>query len=185
MHPTSAPAPPGWSLGIARRRARPLGAQAKPYLAATSAADRRFAAVFAVLRNPGLSPFVRGGVPRTTRLDRIDNYRENWWCAPSEGDEGGGLTACFPGPQRAEARLEQAKLRAAGPAPNYLARQVLDYARSNPGDPRIPEALALAVRATRFGCVDADTTKWSRAAFALLHRQYPASPWAKATRYGY
>ena len=37
-------------------------------------------------------------------------------------------------------------------APNYLVAQVLAWAKRAPGDPRVPEALHLAVRSTRYGC---------------------------------
>lgn len=175
---------------VSRDRATPeasrLAALVQPYLAATSATDRRFAAVFALLRNPGLGPYVRGGAQRPARLDRIDNYRDNWWCAPPADEPPATADGLFPPrEQRARAAAERARLREAGPAPNYLARQVLGYARGHPGDPRVPEALALAVKATRFGCVDAETTKWSREAFTLLHQKYGGTSWAKATRYYY
>jgi hypothetical protein len=165
---------------------------AEAYLAAAADVDRRFAAVFAALRNPGLSPLVRAGLPRRTPMDQIDPYRDNWWCAePSSSGGDGTMPAAAPAgtfpaqDQRAAAQAEGAKLKAAGPAPNYLARQVLDYARTHPADARVPEALALAVRATRFGCTDKETTKWSKAAFTLLHQKYPTTEWAKGTKYYY
>lgn len=49
----------------------------------------------------------------------------------------------------------------------------------------MPEALALSVRATRFGPGDADTTTWSKTAFTLLHQRYPKSEWTKKTPYRY
>ena len=53
----------------------------------------------------------------------------------------------------------------------------------HPKDPRVPEALHLAVRATRVGCTDVGSSAESKAAFQLLHRQYPQSEWAKNTKY--
>jgi hypothetical protein len=41
------------------------------------------------------------------------------------------------------------------------------------------------VRATRYGCTDKDTPRFSKAAFDLLHRRYPKSPWAEKTKYWY
>jgi hypothetical protein len=52
-----------------------------------------------------------------------------------------------------------------------------------PDDPRAPEVLHLAVRATRYGCTDNGTGSRSQAAFALLHRKYTNSEWAKKTPY--
>lgn len=155
------------------------------YLSATTTGDRRFAAVFAILRNPGTSPLVRGGLPRAVSLDRIDNYRDNWWCTPPDPSDLPPDGLFPPRTDRVQASAELSALAALGPAPNHLARQVLDYAREHPDDARVPEALALAVKATRFGCVDAGTTKWSRAAFTLLHKEYGTTTWARATRYYY
>ncbi|MBZ5529154.1 MAG: hypothetical protein LAN71_14800 [Acidobacteriia bacterium] len=42
---------------------------------------RRFAAVFFILRNPGLHPYVEVGFGRSTPLGQIDNLRDNWWCS--------------------------------------------------------------------------------------------------------
>jgi len=48
---------------------------------------------------------------------------------------------------------------------------------------RVAKALHLAVRATRFGCTDAGSSAQSKAAYQLLHRQYPKSEWAAQTKY--
>ena len=76
-----------------------------------------------------------------------------------------------------------AALQALGTAPNYLCRTAIDCAEKNPNDPRSPEALHLAVRSTRYGCSDKETGRWSKAAFDLLHKRYPNTNWAKATKY--
>ena len=49
----------------------------------------------------------------------------------------------------------------------------------------MPEALHLAVRATRYGCTDDETSQWSSKAFQLLRRRYPKSEWAAKTKYHY
>ncbi|NJL72874.1 MAG: hypothetical protein HC888_15650 [Candidatus Competibacteraceae bacterium] len=51
--------------------------------------------------------------------------------------------------------------------------------------PRIPEALHMAVKATRFGTGDDNTSKLSAAAFKLLHSKYKGNPWTKKTPYHY
>ncbi|PYS25155.1 MAG: hypothetical protein DMF72_02655 [Acidobacteria bacterium] len=81
------------------------------------------------------------------------------------------------------AEKQYADLQALGTAPNFLCRVAIDWATKNPNDPRAPEALHLAVRATRYGCTDQETGKWSKAAFDLLHRKYPNTTWANATKY--
>jgi hypothetical protein len=180
----------------------------KPYLDAYVAAPsndaKKFAAVFLLLKYPGTRPYVDEGVGRLTPLDQIDHYRNNWWCALPEqgktpGAEGDGrpgnplakivraasaldfLTAA----QKAAGQAEVQKLRTLDTAPNYLVAQVLAWAKRTPGDPRVPEALHLAVRSTRYGCTDAKTTQFSKQAFQLLHKQYPQSPWTRQTKYWY
>jgi hypothetical protein len=70
---------------------------------------------------------------------------------------------------------------------------VIDYAKSNPADPDVPEALALTVRGTRYACTEwgtnadnaAENSAVSKAAFRLLHTKYPQSPWTAKTPYYY
>jgi len=50
--------------------------------------------------------------------------------------------------------------------------------RSQPRDPRVPEALYLVVRATRYGQKDTQTSK---AAYLLLHNRYRRNPWTSKT----
>ncbi|MGH9434501.1 MAG: hypothetical protein ACRD06_00720 [Terriglobia bacterium] len=85
--------------------------------------------------------------------------------------------------ERIEGAREWQRLIGLGPAPDYLASGVIAWAEAYPSDPRVPEALALAVRSTRFGCADRGTGKLSKAAFDLLHSRYPNSSWAKKTAY--
>ena len=125
-----------------------------------------------------------GQVDRAAAIGRLDSYRDNWWCA--SGDE----PAPDPGPlpflsaaDRTAAASERARLRKLGTAPNHLAREAVRLATARPDDPKAPEALALAVRATRYGCGDSDTGAASRRAFELLHQRYPKTEWAKRTPY--
>jgi len=51
-------------------------------------------------------------------------------------------------------------------------------------DRDVPEALARSVAATRYGCRrPPENGPWSRAAYELLHKNYPDSDWAKRTKY--
>ncbi|PYM16465.1 MAG: hypothetical protein DMD81_12495 [Candidatus Rokuibacteriota bacterium] len=154
------------------------------YRAAVDRADRRFAAAFALLRTPGAKPYLVAGVGRE-RPRGIDDFRDNWWCAPVgtkkpvEGPAASFLTAA----ERESLARERAKLRAIPTGPNYLATIAIDRALKTPRDDRVPEALHLAVRSTRFGCVDAATSRRSRQAFTILHEQYPKNPWTARTPY--
>jgi hypothetical protein len=145
-------------------------------------------------------------------LAKIDDLRDNWWCASmganpasinyaenedAEYGEKGKKPelqvkdpdADFPYPdfltptQRADATQQWEELTKLGAAPNYLSGQVVEWATSHPDDKRVPEALYLAVRSTRYGCTNKQTTKYSKSAFDLLHQNYPQSEWAKKTKY--
>jgi hypothetical protein len=198
-------------VAVAQELAAVVAAQVpelKPYLDAYVAAPsndaKKFAAVFFILKYPGTRPYVDEGVGRLTALGQIDNFRNNWWCAlPEPGKAPDAEVSGRPvnplptmvreasaldfltAAQKAAVQAEVQKLRALGTAPNYLAAQVLAWAKRTPNDPRVPEALHLAVRSTRYGCTDAQTTQFSKQAFQLLHKQYPQSPWAKQTKYWY
>lgn len=168
------------------------------YLSATTADAKRFSAIYAWLKFPGLEPVVDFGIGRRIPLQQQDSYRDNWWCNPSyrpagDEDESEGplsftsqhdLFPLFLSPaEKAVAEGEWARLVQPGAAPNYIAQQVTQWAAKTPGDPRVPEALHLAVLTTRYGCPDEQSGRWSKAAFDLLHRKYPNSTWARKTPY--
>ena len=72
-------------------------------------------------------------------------------------------------------------------APKLLTGRVLDWVRK-PGlfETRQgqAEALALAVKTTRYGCYsDGPHGPYSQAAWTLLHQRFAATPWAIATKY--
>lgn len=172
---------------------------------------RKFSALYAMLKFSGLRPHVDAGVGRTTPVGELDQYRDNWWCAftlearpHGSGDDGnntawtrksladtnrparGEATSSLrflSASQTAAASREAARLSALGAAPNYFARLAVEFANKFPDDPRIPEALHLAVRSTRYGCTDTETGALSKAAHTLLHKRYPKSEWAKKTPY--
>ena len=187
-----------------------LKASLESYAAKPTPQDKWHEALFMLLSNPGLRPYVNAGFARDTSMGGIDNFRDNWWC----GDIGVAPNSAnffkyraFTWPQRITklkatlpkdappyppflsdaqvdaAETEWAKLSASGAGPNYLAMKTLEWAKDAPDDPRMPEALHLAVRSTRYGCTDKGTTAWSKKAFELLHSQYPKSTWAKQTPY--
>jgi len=195
-----------------------LQAGLQEFQAASSDAEKNFAAIFLILKNPGLKPYIMRGEGRTEfmageePLKKIDDLRDNWWCASmgadpasinyydyerSEYDEKQpepsakfrDSDTAFPYPdflsesQRIAAGQQWDQLTKLGTAPNWLAQQTVEWAKAHPADPRIPEALYLAVRATRYGCTNKLTTKYSKSAFDLLHEKYPQSEWAKKTKY--
>jgi len=173
---------------------KPLWTTMEPFRSAKTNEEKRFAAVFVTLQNPGLSPYVRTGLLRSATLGEIDNYRDNWWCEPLK-DGGGRFRADrdprVPDPvflsvsEVAQLKQENAKLADIAVAPNILAAEVLTFAKSHPDDELVPQALHLVVRSTKYGCTDAETTKWSEKSFRLLHEHYPKSEWTMKTKYYY
>jgi hypothetical protein len=49
----------------------------------------------------------------------------------------------------------------------------------------VPAALSKLVQAVHLGCGGPKSTDYGKAAFGLLHKRYPASAAAKATKYRY
>jgi hypothetical protein len=167
---------------------KPLWTVMYPFRSAKTNEEKRFAAMFVMLQNPGLSPFVRTGLLRSATLGEIDNYRDNWRCEPLK-DVGGRFRAdrdpSVPMSEVAQLKRENVKLADVAVAPNILAAEVLTFAKSHPDDERVAHALHLVVRSTRYGCTDAETTKWSEKSFRLLHEHYPKSEWTMKTKYYY
>jgi hypothetical protein len=171
------------------------------YATARDPAAKKFAALYAWLKFPGLEPVVDTGIGREQPLNEQESYRDNWWCTaafsspgsqtvpeekkagPAGVPEDKRVPVFLTAAQRAAAAKEDATLNAFGAAPNYLCRQVVEWATKNPGDPRVPEALHLAVKTTRYGCTDKQTGRWSKAAYDFLHRRYPNNQWTKQTPY--
>jgi hypothetical protein len=169
------------------------------YVSAREPAAKKFSAIYAWLKFPGLEPVIDTGVGRQTLLGEQDSYRDNWWCSAAFSapetttSEDKKTLPRIPADQRVpifltvfqrtNAEKEYATLATLGAGPNYLCRQVLAWAAKNPGDPRVPEALHLAVKTTRYGCTDKQTGNWSKTAYDFLHRRYPNNAWTKQTPY--
>ena len=187
-----------------------LEADLKDYCG-SSGPQRSFAAAILLLKNPGMRPFVGAAAAHQTLSPRpvqeLDQLRDNWWCspAPAKAEEWRAdyyrifdqlspqLSEIYPDnkvvlsilsdAQKAAARAEQDVLQRKPAAPTLLAKSVLDFAKAHPTDARVPQALHLAVRATRYGCADSENGKYSKAAFQFLHSRYPRSEWARKTPY--
>ncbi len=175
-----------------------LGPFLDEFVRSTQPEEKKFSAIYTWLKSPGIEPVVDYGVGRTSPLAEQDSYRDNWWCTAATGandaspeeDESQSFTQSalkvplfVTDSEKASAAKESTTLNSLGATPNYLVRQVIQWANRTPGDPRVPEALHLAVTSTRYGCGDKETGRWSKTAFDLLHRRYPNTPWAKKTKY--
>jgi hypothetical protein len=85
---------------------------------------------------------------------------------------------------RARGAAEEQELAKIDCAPKLLAERAIAWAGRGTRGGGEDEALALAVRATRYGCQrQGSHGAYSKAAFALLHKRFPESAAAKRTRY--
>jgi len=157
----------------------------------------------AILRNPGIRPYLEQGVPRVASYSEFDEFRDNWWCKHwDSGYEAGQpkptalpVPSFIPADQLALAASQYEQLQQLPDSATVIGQRVVDYANQHPSDSQVPEALALTVRATHYACqtwdqsrMNSSTTEYtpvSKAAFELLHKRYPKSPWTQKTPYYY
>jgi hypothetical protein len=160
------------------------------FVQAKSALERDHAALFLLLKFPELTPFVSGAVPEYSTADADEYLESAWWCKPMETyyRDGEEVRRVVPAPpfldrrQLQEAHQEFTKLSEIGDANVYLGKLVLDWAASSPKDPRVPEALFIAVNANqsyKYGCNGWQNDEELRAqAITILLNHYPQSSWA-------
>jgi hypothetical protein len=172
---------------------RPLLPQKLQQQAGSGAGFHR---LMTILRNPGLRPFLDAGVQRSASWDFVESYADNWWCgnwnSPYD-DQNPTLrvqSIAFLTPTMLTDGENEAKaLLALGSADESLGSQVLDYARSHPDDPDIPEALYLTLRMIRYGCYHASSDESykandqvpsiAREVGSIMRQRYPKDPWTK------
>ena len=182
------------ALAPALKQAVPgVASQLGDFQNATSPEAKRFIGSLMILRNPGMRPILSDANGRRTPINKIDDYQDNWWAAsdlsPGEGAEQKAANAEFStslsAAEKASAQTEIKSLKSFGDAPVGLGKAVLDWSTKSPQDPRIPEALHLAVRATKFCNHTNETSAVSKQAYAVLHNKYPKNPWTAKTKYYY
>ncbi|HUH64621.1 MAG TPA: hypothetical protein VLZ50_16560 [Terracidiphilus sp.] len=162
-----------------------------------------FAADLAILRNPGIRPYLESGISRVASYSYFDELRDNWWCQPWSDQPGDGERTHKDEPPPSFLSADQVKLadselerlQRLPDSAAIIGQRVVDYARAHPDDPQVPEALALTVRATHYACqawnpnptgeAKSEYTPVSKAAFEFLHKHYPKSEWTLKTRYYY
>lgn len=163
------------------------------YEKASSAEEKTFAGSLMILKNPGMRPALSMAYGRRTPIDKIDDYQDNWWsandfAAPIDAAKlkiNAQMSAVLSASEKAAAAAETAKLIANGTPTVYLGQNAISWAKSHPQDPRVPEALALTVKASKFADRNEATSKISKDAFTLLHSKYPKNPWTAKTKYYY
>lgn len=174
------------------RYAKEFSPELSKYQSASNADEREAAALLLILRNPVVQPFVPVGYGReNSPATSIDSIRGNWWCSEDESETDKSHYNRYPfiypnfltAAETATADREHRQIMASGNSATFLARRAVEFANRNPGNAQTPEILHLAVRATRYGCTDIETLKFSKQAFQILHKNYPNSDWAKKTPY--
>jgi hypothetical protein len=158
-------------------------------LAKTPLAKQR-AALFLILKNPMLSPFLEDGLGKAD--NEFGNFDANdWWCAPYETDfdeqTGEEVKVKLParpifltGAQSNAAQAERKKLVAIGDAPKFMGEKVLEWARLTPLDKRVPESLYIVWQAngwTKYGCGNNEELR--RQIGEVLKKKYPQSEWTQ------
>lgn len=156
-----------------------------------------FEANMAILRNPGLRPYLEPGVSRLRSYSTFDELRDNWWSSdwnsndpdwnqqklPAADTTVALAKTIFTKQEIADGEAQYQRLIQDGSAAVLIGQRIVNYAKAHGDDPRVPEALALTVRAGHYS--PGDNTAISRAAFRLLHSRYPKSPWTAKTPYYY
>ena len=174
-----------------------FGAGWKAYQGASTPQQKKLESALLLLRLPAASPWLASGLGYPYMRDRIGLYGPRWWLhedsndqqAPDEQDNATLCDDCAIPLQlaapafitlqdRERARNDVARLRQLPGAPAYLGAIILSWANAQTRDPRVPEALYLVVRATRYGEKDSETSK---AAYTLLHDRYRRNPWTSKT----
>jgi hypothetical protein len=169
----------------------------RAYRAAGTAESRKAEAALLMLRLPAARPWPDSGMGYLFRRDVIGRFGPRWWdhddarIPDSLNDRGEPMLcsecalplewevpAFITRADRDRAEKETARLREVPGGPTYLGAIVMAWAKAHPGDPRVPEALHLVVRATQYGEADSDTSK---AAYLLLHNRFPRNPWTAKT----
>jgi hypothetical protein len=161
------------------------------YLNAPTKAQRDSEALYIMLKFSNLSPYVVGGVPEFSTVEQTEYYFESsWWCKPDaieyhdDGSESPKVIGApkFLGPQiLGPAKKERDALSAIGDGKSFLGKRVLEWAKRSPDDPRMPEAVYIAVQANqsyKYGCGSWEQDEETRAKLeTLLREKYPNSPW--------
>src|SRR4030095_16237957 len=97
-------------------------------------ADREHAALYLLLKSPGLTPYVSGSLKQVSVNQDLDYYFESaWWCKPAETEYRNGQeirkivkAPPFINPEQlSAANQEHETLVAIGDAKTYLGKQVL------------------------------------------------------------
>lgn len=157
------------------------------YRTAKPGDERRVVGILILVNTPELNPSVVG-----------KNGTERFWgCGVNEeatsSGTGPGAPRFIAADRLVQAEQEQDALRRLPLRTEYLAPPLLEWAGKKQADDEAPKALHFLVASTRMECPYGTAkpekeqlrAKYSRAAFDMLHKLYPGTKWAKATKYFY
>lgn len=159
------------------------------FLAAKTLPAKKRAALFLILKNSNLNPYISSGMG--TPAEGFRMYATNWWCEPYDAfyDEETGEEAPRKLSQRPAfltqaqsdaAQKELKKLKAYGDAPKFLGAKVLEWARLAPLDKRVPESLYIMYEANgwdKYGCGNNEELREEIG--NLLKNRYPQNEWTR------
>jgi hypothetical protein len=162
------------------------------YLKAETRTQQENEALYIMLKFPSLTPYVPSGIPEFSTAEQSDYYFEtSWWCKPAEveyNEDGSESPKVVNTPKFlslqivGSAKKERAALNAIGDGPGYLGKRVLEWSRRSPSDPRIPEALYIAIQANqsyKYGCNSWEADEETRTKLeTVLKEKYSGSSWA-------
>jgi len=176
---------------------RPLGGPADSLIdkieQATSNDERYRAALFLVMHAPAFRRDLHQLDHLTVDFEARTTSNSNWWCAPGTLPETyytpiAQLSPASPFPEvpanflteeeRTQAAAEHEALAKRPGAADMFVAQTIEWSNSVPTDPRVPEALHLAVKAGRWATCEKVS---AAAAYKILHSKYSKSSWAKKT----
>lgn len=157
------------------------------YARAKTAAAKRNAALFIILKNEDLSPYIKSGLGSS--WEGYLSGASRWWCAPDDSEYDQDAEKDVPlaltdapkfltANETAAAQAELKKLKAVGDAPNFLSERVLEWAKRAPADKRIPESLYLVYEADgwdKYGCGNNEEMHDKIGIF--LKKRYPQNEW--------
>ena len=158
------------------------------FLAAKTLSAKRYAALYLILKNTNLAPYIAAGMG--TAAENYRMYATTWWCEPYDGDyddRGNSIPRKLSNKpvfltklQSDAAQKELKKLKEIGDAPKFLGAKVLEWARLAPTDKRIPESLFIVYEANgwdKYGCGNNEDLRLEIG--DLLKKRYPNSDEAK------
>lgn len=154
---------------------------------ARTPAMARDEALFLILKNPILTPFIEDGLGRTNNT--VDNWdSDDWWCAPYVPEDESQIEEEYrpkkplfiTDAQVTTAKIERQKFVDLGDAPKFLGDKVIAWQKRVPLDKRIPESLYTIYIAngwTKYGCGNNEELR--NQAKNLLLKRYASSEWTK------